>query len=472
VAASAHGIDVVFGHPELADGQLYNAATYCRNGEVLAVYYKQFLPNYAVFDEKRYFQAGSKPQVITLKGVKLGLLICEDVWEELPAQRARAAGAELVIALNASPYAAAKHAERVQELKDNVVQLGMPVVYVNLVGGQDELVFDGMSFCLNGDGSATPVLAPFAESLALVQYAPASKQFQLVDASQFTAPPQATAEIYAACVLGLKDYVEKNRFPGVLLGLSGGIDSALTLAMAVDALGAARVHAVMMPFTYTSELSKIEAAAQAELLGVRYSVLPIEDAVGAFLTQLKPEFGERPTDITEENLQSRCRGVLLMALSNKFGSMVMATGNKSEMAVGYATLYGDMCGGFAPLKDLYKTEVYRLCTYRNSVSPAIPQAVIDRPPSAELAPGQVDQDSLPPYPELDAILQRYIEQDRSVESIIDDGFDEATVKRVIRLLLRAEYKRRQAPPGTRITRRAFGRDRRYPITSGWRDNRS
>lgn len=466
IAQRCVGIAAIVGFPHDEDGRLFNAAAFLRDGKLIDCYHKHDLPNYAVFDEKRYFAAGRAPLVVTVGGVRFGLLICEDVWQAEPAQAALRAGAEAILAINASPYAINKHAERMRAMHDHLGALGLPAVYLNLVGGQDELVFDGQSFLYAPNAVASTVLKPFEESLALVEFSADERCFVALT-GDWVAPPQSSAQIYAALRLGLRDYVEKNRFPGVLLGLSGGIDSALTVVLAADAIGADRVHAVMMPYTWTSDLSKSQAELQAQALGVHYDVIPIEQPVDAFLQLLTPHFGARGPDITEENLQSRSRGVLLMALSNKFGKMVLSTGNKSEMAVGYATLYGDMCGGFAPLKDVYKTEVYRLCDYRNSLGLAIPQAVIERAPSAELRPDQTDQDSLPPYPILDAILSRYVEQEHSAESIIADGFERATVERVVRMLLRAEYKRRQAPPGVRITQKAFGRDRRYPITSGW-----
>ena len=466
IAESCNGIAAIVGFPHFDDGRLFNAAAFIRDGRVVDVYHKHDLPNYAVFDEKRYFAAGRAPMVIEVGGARFGVLICEDVWQAEPASAALRAGAEAIIAINASPFAVNKHAERVAALDQHLGKLNLAALYLNLLGGQDELVFDGQSFAYAPNEVPAQVLKPFNECLAMFEYSLTSRRF--AERSQFgELAASSEAQVYAALRLGLRDYVEKNRFPGVLLGLSGGIDSALTVVLAADALGADRVHAVMMPYSYTSDLSKTQAERQALDLGVHYDVIPIERPVNAFLHELKGIFGDAPPDITEENLQSRARGVTLMALSNKFGKMVLSTGNKSEMAVGYATIYGDMCGGFAPLKDVYKTDVYRLCDYRNAQGLVIPQAVIDRPPSAELRPDQKDQDSLPPYAILDGILQRFVEQDRSAESIIDEGFERATVERIVRLLLKSEYKRRQAPPGVRISPKAFGRDRRYPITSGW-----
>lgn len=466
VAKACVGISAIVGFPHSDDGRLFNAAAWLKDGRLADVYHKHDLPNYAVFDEKRYFAAGRAPMVIELKGVRFGVLICEDVWQAEPAQSAKRAGAEAIIAINASPYSINKNAERINALEQHLGALELPALYLNLIGGQDELVFDGQSFAYQPGQPVERFLSPFSEAQAVLLYEPHERRF-VARSGDWVPALARQAEIYAALRLGLRDYIEKNRFPGVLLGLSGGIDSALTVVLAADAIGADRVHAVMMPYTFTSALSKTEAERQAQALGVHYDVIPIERPVSGFLDMLKPHFGDRPADLTEENLQSRCRGVMLMALSNKFGKMVLSTGNKSEMATGYATIYGDMCGGFAPLKDVYKTEVFRLCDYRNTLSPAIPQAVIDRPPSAELRADQKDQDSLPAYALLDAILERYVEHERAAESIIAEGYDRHTVERVVRLLLRSEYKRRQAPPGVRITPKAFGRDRRYPITSGW-----
>ncbi len=467
LAAHTQGVDVIIGHPTRDEHGLYNAATWYRDGAVIGTYRKQLLPNYAVFDEKRYFAKGHDPLVIDFKGTKVGLIICEDSWETGPTEQAHEADAELLLIPNASPYHRFKWGLRSENMAERVAKTGMAMVYLNLVGGQDELVFDGGSFVVSADGSATPAAAPFQDELLLVDYEPASRSFSNPSWHEQSTPHELAC-IYQALVRGTRDYVLKNGFKKAVLGLSGGIDSALTLVIAVDALGADNVHAVMMPSRYTSDLSVQLAEDQAETLGVRHSVQSIEGPFEAFLEELSDEFAGRDTDTTEENLQSRCRGAMLMALSNKNGSLLLTTGNKSEMAVGYATIYGDMCGGFAPIKDCAKTLVYELSEYRNTLGDAIPQAVIDRPPTAELAHGQTDQDSLPPYDVLDDIIARYVERDESVDSIVEQGHDRAVVEKVVRLVLINEYKRRQSAPGVRVTPRAFGRDRRYPITSGWR----
>ena len=469
VAAASMGIDIVLGYPAMRDGKLYNVAGVFRDGQCLVEYRKQCLPNYRVFDEKRYFEAGNQTVLFDLNGIPVALSVCEDIWHTTPMAQAKAAGAAVMFNINASPFHRGKQREREQAvLACRAIEGDLPVVYVNMVGGQDELVFDGGSCAVNRQGQVVARAPAFDERLLLVDlHVSASGNVEPVAVTAPCALPDDTASVYRALVEGVRDYVNKNRFTGVVLGLSGGIDSALTLAIAVDALGPDRVEAVMMPYHYTSDMSLEDAAAEAALLGVRYCVLPIEPALDAFTAILSAEFAERKSDTTEENLQARCRGVLLMALSNKKGSLVLTTGNKSEVAVGYCTLYGDMAGGFDVLKDVPKTLVYALSRYRNAVSEVIPQRVIDRPPSAELAPDQKDQDSLPPYDTLDAILARYIEDDQSAEDIIAAGFDAATVLRVIRLVDRNEYKRRQAAIGVRITRRGFGRDRRYPITNGW-----
>ena len=465
------GITVMVGYPEYAEGGIFNAAAVLRDGSQLANYRKQELPNYKVFDEKRYFRNGRDTRVIELNGIRTALLICEDVWEPAPAKAAADAGAELIVVINGSPYSLDYQARREAVVRDRVLDSGLPIVYVNLLGGQDELVFDGGSFVMNAAGEVVQRVAPFIEALVTVD-------IDLIDGKVVPRPAHIEpllsqeASVYGALVLGVRDYVDKHRFPGVVLGLSGGIDSALTLAIAVDALGADRVHVVMMPSRYTSQMSLDDAALQARTLDVRYDVISIEGMFAATLDALKDVFAGREPDTTEENIQARIRGVLLMAISNKTGRMLVTTGNKSEMAVGYATLYGDMNGGFAPIKDCSKMLVYRLANYRNSVSPAnaqvIPQRVIDRPPSAELRPDQKDSDSLPPYEILDAILELFIEDDLSVDEITARGFDRVTVGRVLDMVKRNEYKRRQAPPGVRISDRAFGRDWRYPITSGYR----
>jgi NAD+ synthase (glutamine-hydrolysing) len=461
-----HGIHLVLGYPRFQDGKLFNSAGVIRDGEILAEYDKSLLPNYSVFDEKRYFEAGDAPCVLDINGVPVGITVCEDIWYKTPAARTAEAGARLLLNLNASPFHSGKAPEREQLVQKRAQENGIPIVYVNLVGGQDELVFDGGSFVVNGRGELTQRSPWFVESQSLVT-------FELADGVAEPKPDQIIPGqgeeegIYNALVLGVRDYVHKNGFNGAVLGLSGGIDSALTLAIAVDALGADQVEVVMMPSRYTAAMSNEDAVQEAEILGVAHRSIPIKPAFDAFLDMLKGEFAGAAVDATEENIQARCRGVILMAISNKKGKILLTTGNKSEMSVGYATLYGDMAGGFAPIKDVPKLMVYRLSEYRNRDGEVIPRRVIERPPSAELAPDQKDSDSLPPYEVLDAILARYIEQDQSIAEITAAGFDEATVKRVARMVDRNEYKRRQAPPGVKITQRAFGRDRRYPLTSGF-----
>jgi len=475
---SVSGVDVVIGHPWQNGSQRFNAVSWIRDGRVIGRYCKQLLPNYAVFDERRYFAAGSEPLVVELKGCKIATLICEDTWQAEPTLMAKAAGAELLLVPNASPFRDNKLADRVKMFNSCHADCGLPMVYCNLVGGQDELVFDGRSMLMDGDGQLSIVAEPCKEELLTACFSPGSGRLyfdgqqddQSVSGSEILAAEDITACIYTILVRGLRDYVLKNGFSDVVLGLSGGIDSALTLALAVDALGAAHVHAVMMPSRHTSELSLKLARQQADMLKVAYREISIEPAFEALLASLEDSFEGCGADVTEENLQARVRGNMLMALSNKFGWMVLATGNKSELAVGYSTIYGDMCGGFSPIKDCLKTRVYDLSSYRNTVSDAIPQAVIDRPPSAELAPDQLDQDSLPEYDLLDQILYHYIEQDWSISDIVADGFDESVVRRVAAMVIRNEYKRRQGAPGVRVTSRAFGRDRRYPITSGWHED--
>ncbi|CDH44650.1 NAD+ synthase [Candidatus Contendibacter odensensis] len=460
------GITAVVGYPAATSEGLRNSAAVIRDGAIQAVYHKQLLPNYGVFDEKRYFVAGAEPTVVVINNVRVGITICEDVWQLDPVQKAVAAGAQLLLNLNASPFHTGKGQLRLDILRQRVAENGIPIVYVNLVGGQDELVFDGHSQVVNSKGELTH-RAPFcAEGLYPVDFTIGVTVEPIP--GEIAEEPSEEAAIYQAIVRGVRDYVTKNGFPGVVLGLSGGIDSALTLAMAVDALGADRVEAVLMPSRYTADMSNTDAEEEAQALGVKYQLMPIEPAFQSFLSILQPVLDGLPLDSTEENIQARCRGVLLMAISNKTGKMVLTTGNKSETAVGYSTLYGDMAGGFAPIKDVLKTMVYRLSVYRNRLTPVIPQRVLDRPPSAELRPDQTDQDSLPPYETLDAILHGYVEEDHSVDELIAAGFERATVERVTRLVIVNEYKRRQAAPGVRITPRAFGRDRRYPITSGFR----
>jgi NAD+ synthase (glutamine-hydrolysing) len=459
IAQSVSGITLLIGHPHYVNGQLFNAASVLQNGKVTATYHKQILPNYSVFDEDRYFEADNKPFVFELKGIKFGVLICADGWEPTPARKAKEAGAEFLLSLNASPYHMDKLETRYEVLIDRVKETGLPLIYTNLVGGQDELVFDGASFVMDAQGKITHQLPSFVELLDYVD---------IVNKQPVATPiiPALSLEamVYNALKLGLADYVNKNGFPSVVLGLSGGIDSALTLAIAVDALGADRVKVLMMSSQFTANMSVDDAVAMAKLVNVDYSLIPIKSLFEAFKEALSEEFKGKPEDTTEENIQARIRGMLLMALSNKFGSIVLTTGNKSETAVGYTTLYGDMAGGFALLKDVPKTLVYRLASYRNSISTVIPERIITRPPSAELRDDQTDQDSLPSYEILDAIMQAYVEDDLSPDDIIQLGYHEADVKRVTKLIDRNEYKRRQAPIGVRITQRGFGKDRRYPIT--------
>ena len=460
-------IYIVMGYPKRVDGQLFNMAGIYFNGNCEYEYAKQHLPNYQVFDEKRYFTAGQVSSIVNIKGVPCAISVCEDIWQANVMQDAKSNGAQCMLNLNASPFHIDKSQHRKDLLKQRAQQGHMPIVYVNLVGGQDELVFDGGSLVVNAQGDVCASSVHYQESLDVVNLKFNQGTCQAIDGSK--APEQEKlANIYDALVLGVRDYVNKNGFKGVLLGLSGGIDSGLTLAIAVDALGKERVEAVMMPFKYTSQMSLHDAEDQANRLGVQYKVLPIEPMYNSFMEILSDEFAGTKVDTTEENLQSRCRGVMLMAMSNKKGYMVLTTGNKSEMAVGYATLYGDMAGGFGVLKDVYKTLVFELSKYRNTLKEVIPPRVITRPPSAELAPDQVDEDSLPPYPILDEILRLYIEEDQSAVSITAKGFIEEDVRRVLRLVDVNEYKRRQAPVGVRLTQRGFGRDRRYPITNGWK----
>jgi NAD+ synthase (glutamine-hydrolysing) len=457
------GIHVILGYPARRNGSLLNIAGHIHNGEILLEYAKQSLPNYEVFDEKRYFSEGTQAGITDINGVKIALTVCEDIWQETPMDQAKAANADIMFNLNASPYHIDKPAQREALLALRAKQGGMPIIYVNQVGGQDELVFDGSSMAVDAQGELKLRLTSHESDLQSIQYSNGKLSQGVIVAEK-----SSIESIYHTLVLGVRDYVNKNGFKGVVLGLSGGIDSALTLAIAVDAIGADRVEAIMMPFKYTSNMSQEDAEAQANAQGVKYRVMSIEPLYDAFLNTLAPAFEGTTPDTTEENLQARCRGVLLMAMSNKHGHMVITTGNKSEMAVGYATLYGDMVGGYSALKDVFKMTVFDLSRYRNTISQVIPQRVIDRPPSAELAPDQKDEDSLPPYEALDVILAAYIEQDLSAHDIIDMGFDESVVRRIIRLVDINEYKRRQAPVGVRITQKGFGRDRRYPMTSGWK----
>jgi NAD+ synthase (glutamine-hydrolysing) len=459
---------VMVGFPEYTLGGIYNSAVLIAHGEIAAIHRKAELPNYKVFDEKRYFQAGTQPTVADCQGFRVGLLVCEDIWQPEAAQLARADGAQLLLVINASPYEIHKQREREDMARERARDVGLPLAYVNLVGGQDELVFDGNSFVMDAQGQVLLRAPPFEEGTYVTEFVRDGRGEAVPKAGEVAPELSDEASIYSALVLGVRDYVRKHGFPGVVIGLSGGIDSALTLAIAVDALGRDCVQAVMMPSRYTSAMSLADAKEQAEVLGVHYSVLSIEGMFESTLATLKGEFAGRPQDATEENIQSRCRMLLLMGLSNKTGRMLLTTGNKSEMAVGYATLYGDMAGGFAPIKDCSKLLVYRLAHFRNTQGRVIPQRVIERAPSAELRPGQKDSDSLPPYEVLDPILEAFIEQDLSVDEIEARGFDRATTAKVLDLVKRNEYKRRQAPPGVRVSRRAFGRDWRYPITSGYR----
>jgi NAD+ synthase (glutamine-hydrolysing) len=459
-------ITIIVGHPLGEVGkELFNAASVINKNHISAQYLKQKLPNYGVFDEKRYFIEGREATIIEINQFKIGLTICEDIWFIEPSSQAADAGAEIIVNLNASPFKQDKTQLREAEVSQRARENNVPVLYVNQIGGQDELVFDGASFAVNAAGEKCVQAVQFATALVPITLHKTERGIEL------SGPQQPLMEeletVYHALVCGLRDYVEKNRFPGVVIGLSGGIDSALTMALAVDALGAERVQAVMMPSRYTSQISLDDAAQMAAILGVQYRNINIENLFQTFLRELEDVFAGTQPDATEENIQARCRGVLLMAISNKTGAMVLSTGNKSEMAVGYSTLYGDMAGGFSPLKDVYKTLVYKLARYRNSLSPIIPERIISRPPSAELSADQVDQDSLPAYEILDEILEAYIAKDDCFEDLVASGFDAETVAQVIKMVDRSEYKRRQAPPGIRITGRAFGRDRRYPITSGY-----
>ena len=461
---SVRDIAVLVGFPDYQDDEIFNACVVFRDGEVLTHYRKLMLPNYSVFDEKRYFTAGREASVFALNGVRVGINICEDVWDRAPPAASRAAGAEVLLAINGSPYELDSQSQREEVVRQRVLEIGIPAVYLNMVGGQDELVFDGGSFAMDRSGEVVFRAAAFRENLYCVQL--------MADGAGVAPQPAEIApllpkeqSVYEALVCGTRDYVGKHGFPGVVLGLSGGVDSALILAIACDALGAERVHAVMMPFRYTSTMSQEDAAKQTTIQNVRYDVIPIEPIYEATLQQLEPVFEGHAIDVTEENIQARCRGLLLMAISNKTGRMLLTTGNKSEMAVGYATLYGDMAGGFAPIKDCSKSLVYKLARYRNTINEVIPERVISRPPSAELRSNQKDSDSLPDYDILDPILAAFIEEDASVREIVERGFDRDVVIRVLEMVKRSEYKRRQAPPGIRISRRAFGRDWRYPITS-------
>ncbi|EXJ15209.1 NAD+ synthase [Imhoffiella purpurea] len=468
ISAESFGIALVLGYPRAAVGGLFNVAGVWRDGELVAEYAKQHLPNYSVFDEKRYFMPGSTATVFEHRGLRFGLTVCEDIWQDGPAGQAAEAGAQVLLNINASPFHAGKPQERETLLGRRARDHGLPILYANLVGGQDELVFDGASFAVDRDGRVVRRAPAFVEcDLGIEIEGDETGVRVLPGPDEEPSPLDPDAVVYQALVLGVRDYVRKNGFKGAVLGLSGGIDSALTLAIAVDALGADRVEVVLMPSRYTAGMSNEDALEEAERLGVASRTIAIEPAFRTFLEMLEPAFAGQPVDVTEENIQARCRGIILMAISNKSGRILLTTGNKSEMSVGYATLYGDMAGGFAPIKDVPKMLVYRLARYRNRLGEVIPERVLTRAPSAELRPDQTDQDSLPPYETLDDILRLYIEEDEGVEAIVARGYPSDVVRRVARLVDRNEYKRRQAPPGVRISKRAFGRDRRYPITSGF-----
>lgn len=470
ILPATRGVTAVLGVPRRHEGKLRNSALVLRDGAVVAAYDKQILPNYQVFDEKRYFTPGGETCVVDVAGIRTAITVCEDIWEPEPAAAAARAGAQLVVNLSASPFHGGKQLERQQLLYSRARETGLPVLYVNQVGGQDELVFDGGSLAVNAEGEMCFQAPQFEEGLYCVEVEPDPSGPARVAAQAVVPALELVPSLYRALVTGVRDYVTKNRFPGVMLGLSGGIDSAVTLAIAADALGPERVEAVMMPFRYTSQMSRNDAAEQARRMGVHYRSIGIEPIFDAFMDALTPEFeGRDGPDTTEQNIQARARAVLLMALSNKTGGLVLTTGNKSETAVGYSTLYGDMAGGFAVLKDVYKTLVFELARYRNTLGEVIPVNVITRPPSAELAPDQVDEDSLPPYDVLDRIIEHYVERDASASAIVAAGIaDDETVRRVLRMIDLNEYKRRQAAVGVRVTPRGFGRDRRYPITNGWR----
>jgi NAD+ synthase len=463
-----NGPAILMGTPWAEGGKVHNAVALLNGGKIEALRFKHDLPNYGVFDEKRVFQAGPAPGPIAFKGVRIGVPICEDIWTEETCETLAETGAEILLVPNGSPFESKKDDVRLNLVVARVSETGLPMAYLNQVCGQDELVFDGASFVLNADRTLAMQMPMFEEAVTLTEWTRGKNGWQVTPGA-IAALPEGEEETWKACVLGLKDYVEKNRFPGVVLGLSGGIDSAVVAAMAVDALGRERVHCVMLPYAYTSRDSLVDAEACAKLLGVRYDVLPIKEPVEGFLSALKPLLDGKNIDVTEENIQSRSRGVILMAISNKFGSMVLTTGNKSEMSVGYATLYGDMNGGFNPIKDVYKTQVFRLAQWRNTQGFVIPERIISKPPTAELRENQKDQDTLPPYKVLDDILASLVEEELPIADIVKRGHDEALVKRIQHMLYIAEYKRRQAAPGVKITRRNFGRDRRYPITNAFRD---
>ena len=466
----SNGPAILIGLPWREGDKLHNAVALLNGGKIETLRFKYDLPNYGVFDEKRVFQPGPAPGPINFKGVRIGVPICEDIWTEETCETLAETGAEILLSPNGSPFERNKDDVRLNLVVARVSETKLPLAYLNQVGGQDELVFDGASFVLNADRTLALQMPMFEEAVAITQWVRGDNGWHMLP-NTAAKLPENEEKTWKACVLGLRDYVDKNKFPGVVLGMSGGIDSAVVAAMAVDALGSARVHCVMLPYAYTSQDSLVDAELCAKLLGVRYDVVPIKEPVEGFLSALGPMFKGTPPGVTEENMQSRSRGVILMAISNKFGSMVLTTGNKSEMSVGYATLYGDMNGGFNPIKDVYKMEVYRLAAWRNTQGHVIPERIITKAPTAELRENQKDQDSLPPYEALDDILEGLVEREQTVAEISARGHDVALVKRIQHMLYVAEYKRRQAAPGVKITRKNFGRDRRYPITNGWRDTK-
>jgi NAD+ synthase (glutamine-hydrolysing) len=460
------GISALIGFPDYSDDSIYNACAVFRDKEEIIKYRKEALPNYSVFDEKRYFTSDEQPSVFELKGKKIGINICEDIWHKSAAMKAKESGAEIIIVINGSPYEKDGQIKRENIVKQRALQTDVPIVYLNMIGGQDELVFDGASFVMSKNGEIKYRATSFEESMDLFEFELINDECTPIK-SNISSKLSVEESVYKALVRGTKDYIEKHNFSGVVMGLSGGIDSALTLSIACDAIGSDKVRAVMMPYLFTSAMSLEDAQCQADTLNIKYDILPISSLYDSTVDLLQPIFLNSEKDSTEENIQSRARGLLLMAISNKTGSMLLTTGNKSEMAVGYATLYGDMAGGFAPIKDCTKTMVKKLAKYRNTISEVIPNRVIEREPSAELRENQHDSDSLPAYDLLDPILEAFIEEDLSVEEIVERGFERETVTSILEMVKRNEYKRRQAPPGVRISNRAFGRDWRYPITSGY-----
>ena len=460
------GISALIGFPDYSDDSIYNACAVFRDKEEIVKYRKEALPNYSVFDEKRYFTSDEQATVFELKGKKIGINICEDIWHKSAAMKAKESGADLIIVINGSPYEKDGQSKRENIVKQRALQTDLPIVYLNMIGGQDELVFDGASFVMSKNGEIKYRATSFEESMDLFEFDLINNECVPIK-SNISSKLSVAESVYKALVRGTKDYIEKHKFSGVVMGLSGGIDSALTLSIACDAIGSDKVRAVMMPYFFTSAMSLEDAQCQADTLNIKYDILPISSLYDSTVDLLQPIFLNSEKDSTEENIQSRARGLLLMAISNKTGSMLLTTGNKSEMAVGYATLYGDMAGGFAPIKDCTKTMVKKLAKYRNTISEVIPNRVIEREPSAELRENQHDSDSLPPYDVLDPILEAFIEEDLSVEEIVERGFERETVTSILEMVKRNEYKRRQAPPGVRISNRAFGRDWRYPITSGY-----